>query len=312
MSKIKIILVIIGFIGLQGLYAQPCKKKFKDKLEPNAKLISCNETTTFEELPDGKCLKKTYYTEDYSITELVTFESIDCKVKDGLYEERWDDGTLVNSGFFKKGLKTGEWREGALVGHYVNGERQGRWTSVSKKSGQIETHYDYLNNVLHGNTIYYDSLNRKERVVLYNQGEIVNITEIKYDSLGEPFEKIKDLSIIEPKVESMPRFPGCDSLGLPELEVKKCAEVKMLKFVYEMIRYPPKSRQKNIQGKVVASFIIDTDGTIYNIKIMNGVAKDLAQEVVRILKAMPKWVPGMQRGKAVKVSFTMPIKFKLE
>jgi TonB family protein len=308
MSKIKIILVIIGFIGLQGLYAQPCKKKFKDKLEPNAKLVSCNETTTFEELPDGKWLKKTYYTEDLSITELVTFESIDCKVKDGLYEERWDDGTLVKSGFFKKGLKTGEWREGSLVGHYVNGERQGRWTSVSKKSGQIETHYDYLNNVLHGNTMHYDSLNRKESVVLYNQGEIVNITEIKYDSLGTPFEETYKGVI----VESMARFPGCDSLGLPELELKKCAEAKMLKFVYEMIRYPSESLKKNIQGKVVASFTIDTDGRVVDIKIINAVAKDLAQEVVRILKAMPKWVPGTQRGKAAKVSFTMPITFNLE
>jgi TonB family protein len=79
-----------------------------------------------------------------------------------------------------------------------------------------------------------------------------------------------------------------------------------------MIRYPSESLKKNIQGKVVASFTIDTDGRVVDIKIINAVAKDLAQEVVRILKAMPKWVPGTQRGKAAKVSFTMPITFNLE
>lgn len=98
-------------------------------------------------------------------------------------------------------------------------------------------------------------------------------------------------------VEQMPEYPG----GLPEL----------MKFLNKNIKYPPQAKENNIQGKVIIQFVINKDGTPCEFSVIRSVSPELDEEALRVLKQMPKWKPGMQKGQKVRVKFTVPVSFKL-
>ena len=98
-------------------------------------------------------------------------------------------------------------------------------------------------------------------------------------------------------VENMPEFPGGD-LGL-------------MKYIVNNVKYPPIAKEYNITGKVYVSFIVDKTGNVTNVKIVRGVDKNLDAEALRVVKSLPKYKPGKQRGKPVRVMFTIPINFTL-
>jgi len=99
-------------------------------------------------------------------------------------------------------------------------------------------------------------------------------------------------------VEEFPRFPGGpDALS---------------GFLTNNLRYPQTAREQSIGGTVYLSFIINTDGSIDSIKVLQGVHWSLDEEAMRVVRDMPKWDPGKQRGKPVKVQITMPFRFRME
>jgi protein TonB len=98
-------------------------------------------------------------------------------------------------------------------------------------------------------------------------------------------------------VENMPEFPGGD-LGL-------------MKYIQRNVKYPAIAKEYNITGKVYVSFIVDKKGFVTNVKIVRGVDKNLDAEAMRVVKSLPKYKPGKQRGKSVRVMFTIPINFTL-
>jgi len=99
-------------------------------------------------------------------------------------------------------------------------------------------------------------------------------------------------------VEQMPEFPG--------------GERALQKFLSSSVKYPRIATENGIQGKVFVNFVVDRSGSISNVKIIRGVDQSLDQEAMRVVKSMPKWIPGKQNGEAVRVSFTVPINFVLE
>ncbi len=84
-----------------------------------------------------------------------------------------------------------------------------------------------------------------------------------------------------------------------------------IKFIIDNIKYPDLAREKGISGTVFVTFVVEQDGSLSNVKILRGIGGGCDEEVIRIIKLMPKWKPGYQDGKAVKVQFNMPIKFTL-
>ena len=88
-------------------------------------------------------------------------------------------------------------------------------------------------------------------------------------------------------------------------------EQEMLKWIYTKITYPILAKENGIQGKVYVGFVIDTIGNITNVEVKRGASPILDAEVVRVIKAMPKWKPGKHKGKAVPVYYTLPINFSL-
>lgn len=99
-------------------------------------------------------------------------------------------------------------------------------------------------------------------------------------------------------VEQMPSFPG--------------GEDALRKFIAHSIKYPVIAQENGIQGKVYVTFVVDKDGSITNAKVARGVDQSLDKEALRVVNSLPKWVPGKQGGKPVRVSFTVPISFVLQ
>ena len=134
----------------------------------------------------------------------------------------------------------------------------------------------------------------EDEVEIENEIEIED-TESDEDEAIEIIEEDDDEVFMV--VERMPEFPGGD-LGL-------------MKYIQKNIKYPPIAKEYNITGKVYVQFIVEKDGSVTNVKVVRGVDKNLDAEAVRVVKSLPKYKPGKQRGKAVRVMFTIPISFTL-
>jgi len=98
--------------------------------------------------------------------------------------------------------------------------------------------------------------------------------------------------------EDMPEFPGGD--------------VALIRWISKMIKYPMIAQENGITGRVYLNFVVNKQGGIENVKVIRGVDPSLDKEAIRVIKKMPKWIPGKQRGKAVNVSYSVPINFQLQ
>ena len=99
-------------------------------------------------------------------------------------------------------------------------------------------------------------------------------------------------------VEEMPAYPG--------------GEAKLMEYVAKNIKYPQIARETGIQGRVFVGFVVEPDGSVSNVKVLRGIGGGCDEEAMRVVKSMPKWKPGKQRGKAVRVSYMLPVNFKLQ
>ncbi|WP_462319463.1 energy transducer TonB, partial [Marinilabilia sp.] len=82
-------------------------------------------------------------------------------------------------------------------------------------------------------------------------------------------------------------------------------------FISRNVQYPVEAKENGIQGRVYVKFVVDKDGSIIDVRIVRGISPSLNAEAIRLVKSMPKWKPGRQRGKAVAVTYTVPINFVL-
>lgn len=127
-----------------------------------------------------------------------------------------------------------------------------------------------------------------------DKGEAV---EIKYTPAVVEEEEVEEQQIFQ-VVEEMPEFPG----GMAEC----------MKFLAKNIKYPTIAQENGVQGRVIVQFVVNKDGTIVDPVVVRSVDPYLDKEALRVIKAMPKWKPGKQRGKAVRVKYTVPVTFRLQ
>jgi len=99
-------------------------------------------------------------------------------------------------------------------------------------------------------------------------------------------------------VETMPSFPGGDQA--------------LFKFLGENVKYPVIAQENGIQGRVICQFVVNKDGSIVDVEVVRPVDPSLDKEAIRVIKSMPNWSPGKQRGKSVRVKYTLPVNFKLQ
>ena len=107
-----------------------------------------------------------------------------------------------------------------------------------------------------------------------------------------------------------PTFPGCEDI-VDKKERLKCADEKMLQFVYGNMKYPAEARRDGIEGMVIIKFFIDEDGSILDTEIGRDIGGGCGEEALRVVESMPNWNPSRIDGNPIGVSFTLPVRFKL-
>jgi len=117
-------------------------------------------------------------------------------------------------------------------------------------------------------------------------------------------------------VEQMPRFPGCEDSGGTDKEKEDCAKQKMLQYIYKNLKYPAIARENGVEGMAVIQFVVEKDGSVADARIVRDPGAGTGDNALKVVNAMnnmgAKWTPGKQRGRPVKVQYTLPVKFKLE
>ena len=142
--------------------------------------------------------------------------------------------------------------------------------------------------------------------------EEIEIEEEEIIEVEKEIERVEEVDDeVYTVVQEMPRFPGCEDLDISVDEKKKCAEKKMLEFIYKNIKYPAIAEDDGVEGMIVLNFIVDKEGNVTNLKLLRG-GGELGKEYLRITETMPRWVPGKQHGKPVNDQFNLPILITLE
>ncbi|HUM51599.1 MAG TPA: energy transducer TonB [Chitinophagales bacterium] len=244
----------------------------------------------------------------------IYFKVIDNKVNPIEVVTFYMNGVIVSKAHYSS-LKP-EIREGEYESYFYNGntnikgtfkddKMEGSWIAYNKEKNFLETKTTYKDNLKSGRSYIFYETGKLKRMDIYVRDTLGLST--CYDSVGnvincamqvEPIENLVDTFGIFTKVDTMPKFPG----GVPEL----------MTFLFKNLNYPKVAREKNLEGKVITKFYIDIDGTVKNpIVVKDGVGGGCAEEAIRVIKKMPKWLPGIINGKKVKVYYTLPISFKL-
>ena len=138
------------------------------------------------------------------------------------------------------------------------------------------------------------------------EDEIDINAEVDQDEVIEEYEftppEIEEEEIVEAEVfkvvEEMPEFPG--------------GPAKMMEYIQKNLEYPIMARESDIQGRVFVTFVVEPDGSISNTAVLRGIGGGCDEAALTVVQNMPKWKPGKQRGSAVRVSYTVPIIFKLQ
>jgi periplasmic protein TonB len=131
--------------------------------------------------------------------------------------------------------------------------------------------------------------------------EVIEIEEVEVEEIDE------DISVPFAVIEDVPVFPGCEGAS----DKKACFQEQMQKHIRKHFRYPEIAQEMGVQGRVNVMFVIQKDGSIGGIR-MRGPDKNLEAEALRIIELLPKMSPGRQRGRPVKVPFSIPITFRLQ
>lgn len=155
---------------------------------------------------------------------------------------------------------------------------------------------------------------------------------IEWDVLSECNMLQSDVKF---KVTALYQFPGESDDEIPDYvapakigskEAPECLEILMVaesmpefiggeealyKYLLENVNYPQSAKESGIQGRVFVTFVVELDGSVTDVRVLRGIGGGCDEEAVRVVKNMPKWIPGKQKGKSVRVQYNLPLKFTL-
>jgi protein TonB len=141
--------------------------------------------------------------------------------------------------------------------------------------------------------------------------QVTETDEMEEVEVIEMEEEVSDEILNFAVIESVPVFPGCENEKTNAAK-KACFQRQMQVFVAKNYEFPEMARQMGLQGRVYVSFVIEKNGTISNVQIARGVDPLLDDEAKRVIKSLPKFTPAKQRGRPVRVAYTMPFNLKLQ
>ncbi len=292
-----------------------CKKKYATKYY-----------TIIKEKSTNLFLKQYYLFDNNHLiegTHYVTKKSIN---REGKHITYYNNEKIKETGNYKNNLKTGEWKSyfknektqsitnyyngikngphiyyyennRVVTGSYKNGLKDLLWSISDGSNKLIETSF-YKENKRDGKTTYYHNNGNIKQINYYLKGKLLEVE--KHDLNGLKILEEEDTSeTVFLVVDEQPEFQG----GMN----------KLMHFIARNTEYPMAALENNIHGRVYVSFIIEKDGRVSNVKsAIPGKANILLEEeAIRVVKSMPNWTPGKQRGVPVRTQFTVPINFKI-
>ncbi len=125
-------------------------------------------------------------------------------------------------------------------------------------------------------------------------GEVLKAKEV----IAQPEPPKEEETKVFDVVEQMPSFPGGPSA--------------LMQYLASNIKYPVVAEENGVQGRVIVTFVVEKDGSITDVRVVKSVDPSLDKEATRVVKSMPKWIPGKQNGSAVRVKYTVPVTFRLQ
>lgn len=280
-SALLLVIVITARVGC----AQSSEKRIAYLSKDRKEVFSAGDAAfsrTIEEAGDGFILREYYQPSGKLrvIAECIEYEPE--IVYHGTVKHYYENGILRREGRYEEGYATG-----VFVEYYETGTICQRKEYQSDDKELILQHYtpDGKEELTQGNGI-----------ISTADGETVCNLEIKNYLLLNSY-RIKGGDTVYTDVEKPAEFPG----GM----------TAMMKFLQTHVKYPADARRNGIQGSVLTGFDVDKNGKISNLSTVRGVSEDLNDESLRVISAMPHWLPARVGGKAVKSRFVLPIKFKL-
>jgi len=171
--------------------------------------------------------------------------------------------------------------------HYTRDTLDGKYKEWYE-SGQIQRDIDYTEGEWNGKRLTYWDNGNPKRIDSLVMGKLIYSKCFKYNG--------KEMSY-QYDYEIMPEFKG--------------GEDKMSKFIQRHVKYPMKSYEKGISGKVYVNFIVNKDGSLSDVNVLRGVNLEYDHEAIRLVRSMPKWNPGYQDGDFIRVAYVLPINFTL-
>ncbi len=278
------------------------KGKYNDHLKSDEVEVRSWYHYMVSKKSNGAYILRVFYPEKMQCTNEATYTSNKLQIKNGPATTWNDNGGKSSEGNYLNNKANGHWtyfhfenEKKRTEGNYIAGKEDGIWKSYDTKE-RLSSEITYIKGLKEGPFTSYDTL-----------GTVINEGIYKADTI---FRQTKEPETKRKGTEEMPQMLSCQNIE-GKKERKICSDRALLMHVQRHIKYPKLAREYEIEGVAVIQFIIDEDGSVTNIKPLRGICRDIEKECIRVVKLLPKWKPGMQDGKAVKVSFNLPVRFKL-
>lgn len=247
---------------------------------------------------DGNFCVRVFYPENKQITSLATYSTPKFDVKDGISIKWADDGDSIEIGNYSDNMKVGHWKffdknNGvSSEGLYLMDKKEGIWKFYYHN--KIKSEINFVNGIKQGEFFEYDTIGNLKNKGNYQDNEVIyetNKPDIETD-------------------EEMPVLETCSQLATKE-ERYECTNTKLLNYMYTNIKYPLDALNYHVEGTTLIYFVIDSNGNILEYEIRNGLCPSIKEECIRLIKKMPKFIPGKIEGQPVNVHFALPLIFKI-
>jgi len=250
-------------------------KKYKSFLEKNntTTLSKAGINYTIEAVTNSnKCIYKKYQPQKVVLLTYTEYKDSSLTTREGKSIIYGDDGRIMQKGNYTNNQKTGLWQYLSEKGNYIKGKRHGTWYKFN---------IDSLGNLT-------DTIVIKE----YYSGRLI------------------DRELTGSSKVTLAYLPICEK----ETRINriKCTEKNLLKSVYSNVVYPIYARETGIQGLTYSSFIVDTTGQVKDIKVIRSICNQMETEIIRTIKLLPKFEPGLVDGKKFPMQYNLPVRFKLQ
>lgn len=300
--------ILLGSTSGQILW--PKSKKFWKKngyIDAKAKVVFSGYQQLLYIDEDGVATIQMHHLNTLSKTHRIQFKDNSWKERHGLYQEWYDNGQLWVSGYYKDGL------------------RSGQWENFHHPDGALKSKFSYKDGELHGPRAYYNSdglLIRKTAfdagvevgpVVDFSpEGDTLRICPLTEGDTILCHSLLEDIDGPFKLPESLPYLTSGSCGSSDRAELKKCRDKEFLKQLNRRIKYPKVERELGVQGLAIIQFVIEKDGSVTISDFLRGVSHGFEKALVKAVSKLPKWSPGTQDGKPVRVLFNLPVNFRLE